>query len=168
MAANVGFAGVSFRWFVGQVPPNQNQTSKKANWKDAWGERVKIRIPGIHDSCEVTDDNLPWAIVARPTSQGNYSSGSSGIYGGEWVIGFFLDEFNQVPIITQVLGKNDDLFKISTSSKGCTNFASVNRYNSGVKANGNQTQTGSKPNNWEGNKISQTAFNAAKNGVSFI
>ena len=106
MAANVGFAGISYRWFVGQVPPDQNQTSKNAKWKDAWGERVKIRIPGIHDSCEVTDDNLPWAIVAKPTSHGSYSGGSTGIYGGEWVLGFFLDESNQVPVITHVLEKN--------------------------------------------------------------
>jgi len=168
MAANVGFAGISYRWFVGQVPPDQNQTSKNAKWKDAWGERVKIRIPGIHDSCEVTDDNLPWAIVAKPTSHGSYSGGSTGIYGGEWVLGFFLDESNQVPVITHVLGKNNDTFKISSTSKGCTNFAPVNRYNSGIQANGNQTRTGSKPNSWVGKDISKTAFDAAKNGVSFV
>lgn len=148
MSANIGFAGLNYRWFIGQVPPDQNLHSKNADFGkgEAWGHRVKIRIPGIHDKCEVSDENLPWAIVAKPTNQGNYSVGSSGIYGGEWVIGFFLDEANQIPVITHVLPKNKSEFDLSESKDGCTNFKTVNRYNSGVTAGGHQTKSGQKPN----------------------
>lgn len=168
MSANIGFAGLSYRWFIGQVPPDQNERSKNADWKSAWANRVKVRIPGIHDSRDVTDENLPWAIVAKPTSQGNYSGGSTGIYAGEWVIGFFLDEANQVPIITHVLGRNTDERGLNESKNGSTDFKTVSKYTSGVEAAFHQTKSGEKPNNFVGSNISKTAFELAQSGTTLV
>lgn len=168
MAANIGFAGLSYRWFIGQVPPNQNEHSKGATSPEAWGSRVKVRIPGMHDICEVSDDDLPWAIVAKPTSHGNFNGGTLGIYAGEWVLGFFLDETNQVPIITHILGRNGVKSGIKESVNGCTSFKTVNRYTSGVEAGPHQTKAGNKPNSFVGSEISKNAFNLAKSGISFI
>lgn len=159
--AAIGFAGISYRWFIGQVPPDQNQHSKNATASEAWSERVKVRIPGIHDTCEVSDENLPWAIVARPTSQGSFNYGSSGIHGGEWVIGFFMDEANQIPVITHVLGKNKTEFDITTS-QGCTNFSSVNRYNSNFAATANHTDAGPESDSYAGTDLTASDFEAAK------
>lgn len=163
MSANIGFAGIQYRWFIGQVPPDQNERSKNATRPEAWGSRVKVRIPGIHKVDEVTDENLPWAIVAKPTSQGNYSGGSLGVYGGEWVIGFFLDESNQVPVITHVLGRNDNRFDLIKSENGFTNYKMVSRYNSGVEAGSPQTKAGEKPNSSVATDIPIGDWNASKN-----
>jgi hypothetical protein len=163
MSANVGFAGLSYRWFIGQVPPDQNEHSKNADWiKEAWSSRVKVRIPGIHDVGEVTDENLPWAIIAKPTSQGNYSGGSTGIYAGEWVIGFFLDEGNQVPVITHVLSRNTDERGLNESKDGSTYFKTVSKYTSGVEAAFHQTKSGAKPTSSVGSEIPIGDWEAAK------
>ena len=127
MFSNTGFVGNNYRWFIGQVPPKKNQYQGDVKWSDAWGDRVKVRIPGIHPADDrITNDDLPWAIVAKPTSHGHFNGGSIGIMGGEWVLGFFLDETNQVPIITHVLGvnivdspsNNDGYFKHVSRFKG--------------------------------------------------
>jgi hypothetical protein len=167
MTANIGFAGLTYRWFIGQVPPDQNQRSKNATWTEAWGSRVKVRIPGIHDSCDVTDENLPWAIVAKPTSQGNYNGGSTGIYAGEWVIGFFLDEANQIPVITHVLGRNSNQFDLIESKDECTNFKSVGKYTSGVEAAFHQTKSGEKPTSSVASEISIGDWETSK-GIKLV
>jgi hypothetical protein len=143
---NIGFAGHDYIWFIGQVPPNQIANKKE---KGAWGNRVKIRIQGYHPSGpEVTDENLPWAVIAKPTSQGSYNYGSTGLAGGEWVIGFFLDESCQIPVITHVLGSNqiENLTTLEEAkSAGTTYFKNVTRYNYGITAANHQHKGGSKP-----------------------
>lgn len=128
---NIGFAGINYQWFLGQVPPNQ--TLDKTD-SDGWGDRVKVRIVGIHDkSGSVTpDEQLPWAIVERPTTQGNASRGSTGLTGGEWVRGYFIDPFNQVPVITSVLGRGTYENNISLQEarqENSTGFKNITRYN---------------------------------------
>lgn len=156
MTVNTGFIGhgYNYRWFVGQVPPVQNQYQKESKWKDAWGDRVRVRIPGMHpQDAKVKDDNLPWAIVAKPTSHGNYSGGSTGIAGGEWVVGFFLDEAHQIPVITHVLGKNivgdsqNNITVEKAKSLGSTYFKDVPRFGAaGFSAGATHTIGGTKPN----------------------
>jgi len=142
----IGFVGNDYKWFIGQVPPNQlaNKTEK-----GAWGDRVKIRIPGYHSQGpEVTDDHLPWAIIAKPTSQGSYNYGSTGLSGGEWVIGFFLDEACQVPVITHVLGatKVENITTLEEAkAAGTTYLKNVTRYNCGITAANHQQKGGAKP-----------------------
>lgn len=128
-----GFIGSNFKWFVGQVPPNQNQITKGGNWKTAWSNRVKVRIVGVHpkEGAYVSDDKLPWAIVAKPTHQGYLTGGSTGIIGGEWVTGFYLDSDStnpQIPVITHVLDVNTEEQGIKASKGGSTEYKKVDRY----------------------------------------
>ena len=131
MANNTGY-GFGGKWFLGQVPPESNQ-HYGVDWDDQHGDRVKVRIPGMHpmasndDAYELLDEDLPWAIVAKPTTHGNRNYQSSGIWGGEWVIGFFMDEDCQIPVITQVLS-NRDGGVIRESTNGTTLGKSVKRY----------------------------------------
>ena len=143
---NIGFAGINYQWFIGQVPPNQ--TLDKTD-PDGWGDRVKVRIVGIHDkSGTVTpNDQLPWAIVERPTTQGNASRGSTGLTGGEWVRGYFLDPFNQVPVITAILGRGTYENNISleeAKNQKSTESKNITRYNASQPHNG-QVIGGDKP-----------------------
>lgn len=143
---NIGFVGHDYKWFIGQVPPDQlaNKTEK-----GAWGDRVRIKIPGYHSRDKgVDNENLPWAIIAKPTSQGSYNYGSTGLSGGEWVVGFFLDEDCQIPVITHVLGATQAENKITleeAKAAGTTYFKNVTRYNYGVAAANHQQKGGSKP-----------------------
>jgi hypothetical protein len=119
--------------FLAQVAPGQNQYLKGAKWDEAHGDRVRIRIPGKHPSTnELNDDDLPWAIIAKPTSQGNRNGGSVGIWGGEWVLACYLDESEQVPIITHVLGNNLSDYDLRESKNGTTEFKRVDRFNYGL------------------------------------
>ena len=135
MANNTGYDFGSNKWFLGQVPPESNQ-HYGVEWDYAHGDRVKVRIPGMHpmgsndDAYELCNENLPWAIVAKPTTHGNRNNQSSGIWGGEWVIGFFMDEDCQIPVITQVLGMSEG-GEIKKSTNGTTLGQSVKRYTRG-------------------------------------
>lgn len=144
MADNIGYAIGNNKWFIGQVPPGQNQHTRTTVWEDAHGDRVKVRIPGMHpmssedEAKELLDVELPWAIVAKPTSHGNRNNISTGIWGGEWVIGFFLDEDCQIPVITHVLGNNLAEYEIVNSTGGTTKGKRVSRYNGGLTAGPHQ------------------------------
>ena len=135
MTNNTGY-GFGGKPFLGQVPPESNQHYEGVERDDAHGDRVKVRIPGMHpmassdDAYELLNEDLPWAIVARPTTHGNRNYQSSGIWGGEWVTGFFMDEDCQIPVITQVLS-NHDPGKIKKSTNGTTLGQSVSRYTLG-------------------------------------
>lgn len=133
--------------FIAQVAPGQNQNIKGASWKDAHGNRVRIRIPGKHPvDNEIVDEDLPWAIVSKSTSNGNANGGSVGIWGGEWVIAAYMDESEQIPIILAVLGNNLSDFDSRGSIDGSTYFKRIDRHNSGLKAGTHQTVAGLKPN----------------------
>ena len=166
MANNIGYDIGNNKWFLGQVPPGQNQHREGVLWKDAHGDRVKVRIPGMHpmssndDATEVLDPELPWAIVAKPTTHGNLNNQSSGIWGGEWVIGFFLDSDCQIPVITQVLGNNYP-GEIRESTNGTTLGKRVKRYTSGNPSNNTQIKA---PNVAKSKfeEVDPNFFNAAK------
>ena len=142
MKNNLGTIG-NYKWFIAQVATDQNETVKEGTWDDTHGGRVKIRIPGKHPKSNdnLSDDNLPWAIVAKSTLHGNKNYVSSGIWGGEWVIGFFMDEGEQQPVITHVLGNNETEYETNESDM----LKRVNRYNSGMKPGKHQITTGKKP-----------------------
>ena len=117
---------------IAQIPPSQNQYFKNAEWKDVWGDRVKVRIPGIHPAGpEVKDDDLPWAAVLKPTSSGNINGQSSGLWGGEWVVVEYID--GQL-CVTGVFGKNISEYDTKESTNGSTYFKSISRHNSGFEA----------------------------------
>ena len=140
MKNNLGTIGNNYKWFIAQVATNQNEVVKGGKWPDMHGDRVKIRIPGKHPktNAETSDSDLPWAIVAKSTVHGAKNYVSSGIWGGEWVIGFFMDEGEQQPVITHVLNNNLPSYEVNKSDS----FKRVNRYNSGMKPGNHQVTTG--------------------------
>lgn len=126
--------------FIGQIPPNQIQDKIDP---DGWGDRVKVRIPNYH-SQDIPDDKLPWAIVERPTSQGNACRGSTGLCGGEWVRGYFIDG---IPIICTVLSRGTYENNISlqeAKQKKSTGFKNITRFNS-YQPHSGQVIGGDKP-----------------------
>ena len=132
--------------FLGQVAPGHNQHYEGVDWGDQHGDRVKVRISGMHpmassdDAYELLDEDLPWAIVTKPTTHGNRNHQSSGIWGGEWVMGHFMDEECQIPVITQVLS-NHDGGKIRESTNGTTLGKPVKRYTRGNPASNAQIKS---------------------------
>ena len=103
------------RFWVGQVPPYQDN-SKDDPYK--WGNRVKVRIVGVHPQSGATtpDSHLDYAMVPHPTSQGSFSRGSTGIIGGEMVFGMYMnregDEWKD-PIILGVFPRTLGVFDIT-------------------------------------------------------
>ena len=63
MKSNLGYDIGNNKWFLGQIPPCQNQHSKPRIWEDVHGDRVKVRIPGMHpmsfqgEEVQVKDDD---------------------------------------------------------------------------------------------------------------
>jgi len=130
--------------FVAQVAPGQNQYVKGASWNDAWGNRVKIRIPGKHpESSEIKDDDLPWAIVTQSTNYGHFNRGSSGVWGGEWVLCVSDPKISQDPIIIGSFGRAANMPEITVSDNGTTQFKDVSTYNGGLQAGNHQMIGGS-------------------------
>ena len=107
------------RWFLGHVA--LNQTENKLN-DNRWGDRVKVRIVGHHpaEGSVISDEDLIWAMVLKPTSQGSLNKGSTAIVGGEWVIGFFLaDGGNRKnALIVGVLGRSDPSYDETITTVG--------------------------------------------------
>ena len=152
-------------FFLGQVPPNWTEYVRTLSWEDAHNNRVKVRIPGKHSKGpEILDKDLPWAIVSQSTSAGNRNGASTGLSGGEWVIGFYLDEDEQLPVIMQVLGKNEvSGAKIKASENGTTQFRDTSRF-SGSTAQAYQMVGGPKPK--AAAVPSEEDFNNATEGLS--
>ena len=49
MKPNLGYDIGNNKWFLGQVPPGpKNQHLEGVSWQDVHGDRVKVRIPGMH------------------------------------------------------------------------------------------------------------------------
>ena len=132
--------------FIGQIPPNWNEYLQGGTWKDAHNNRVKVRIPAKHSKGnEIPDKDLPWAIVQQPTNTGMRNGFSVGLWGGEWVKGYFLDEGEQIPVITGVLSVNIVDGEIKDSKNGSTEFKKVKRFNGGFIAQAYQMVGGPPP-----------------------
>lgn len=90
---NIGSDG--FNWFIGQV---ENVTDTKGSG------RIQVRIVGVHHrEGQVTPTKqLPWANVMLPVNvpySNGASAGSNNLQIGAWVIGFYLDNEGQKPMI---------------------------------------------------------------------
>lgn len=102
-----------FRWWVGQIPPEDSQTDQIN--KDGWGNRVKVRIMGYHpfDDADLTNDDLPWAQILLPTTSGSGAANqaiNAKVQPGDTVMGFFLDGDNgQLPVIMGVFGRTSEV-----------------------------------------------------------
>lgn len=134
MAFKTGFAGNSSNLYYGQVPLNQykNHISNQR-----WGDRVKVRLLGFHpkDPAILKDEDLPWALVGRPTSHGSLNKTSIGISGGEWVLCSFspFDDDDEL-IIISVLGRTNPNYDKETTKSGAeAAFRLTLNYNDVIK-----------------------------------
>ena len=88
-----------FHWFVGVV--------EDRNDPSALG-RVRVRCLGYHsaDLTELPTTDLPWAHVMHPVtdpSMHGMGNSPSWLVEGGWVVGFFLDDDLQQPLIIGTL-----------------------------------------------------------------
>tara|TARA_B100000427_G_scaffold328441_1_gene341554 strand:+ start:89 stop:2923 length:2835 start_codon:yes stop_codon:yes gene_type:complete len=115
-----------FNWWIGQVEKDSRDDPKASG-------RCKVRIIGLHpQSCEVVaDDDLPWAITMMPVTSphrpGALVSVTSKLRSGDWVVGFFMDNDKQQPIIMGTVGRVANSTKTKTedkdtADKGCNSF----------------------------------------------
>jgi hypothetical protein len=104
-----------FRWWIGQIAPEEVQKQLNKDAKDGWGNRLKVRIMGYHpySVAELPNEDLPWAQILLSTSDGtgaaNYGT-SHKVRPGDIVFGFFLDGDNaQIPVISGCFGRTDQV-----------------------------------------------------------
>ena len=94
-----------FTWWVGQVEATANDEENNKG-----GYRCKVRIVGEHTSNKesLPTKKLQWATTIMPANvpymPGNIGGGNSGLVKGCWVIGFYLDNDKQKPIIMGSIG----------------------------------------------------------------
>ena len=92
-----------FSWWIGQIESNKNEDPKNSG-------RYKVRIVGQHlKSGDATPTaQLPWAQVMLPVttpfSDGGKTGASVGLNLGNWVVGFYVDNDRQKPIIMGSIG----------------------------------------------------------------
>lgn len=95
-----------FNWWVGQV---EGTAADEPNNKG--GHRYKVRIVGEHpQSFELlSTKDLPWANVMMPVNvpfmPGNEGGATPQLKPGCWVVGFYLDQEKQKPIIMGSIGQ---------------------------------------------------------------
>lgn len=100
----IDFYGDQVRWFTGEVI-NINDPLQLG--------RIQVRIYGIHSDNQILipDEDLPWAQVTVPITQGgtNYLGNNLGVKVGALVFGMFLDgQHSQLPLIMGSLPKYED------------------------------------------------------------
>ena len=95
-----------FAWWVGQI-----EASSALEKNNKGGYRYKVAIVGEHPKSReiVPTSDLPWANVMMPVNQpfspGNITGAASQLTPGCWVVGFYLDNDKQKPIIMGSIGQ---------------------------------------------------------------
>ena len=115
-----------FNWWIGQIEKDSRSDPKGSG-------RCKVRIIGQHpQSCDVVkDEDLPWATtimpVTNPHSPGGLFSVTPKLRSGHWVVGFFMDNDKQQPVIMGSVGRVGNSTRTKTAEKdtadeGCNSF----------------------------------------------
>ncbi len=92
-----------FNWWIGQVETGRESDPKGSS-------RYRVRIVGVHlrEGQATPTEELPWANVVMPVttpfSDGGVTGATAELRAGNWVIGFFLDNDRQKPIIMGSVG----------------------------------------------------------------
>jgi len=97
------------RYWFGKVPVTIDA-------EKFYGESVPVRILGYHteDTSILPDEDLPLAMVKKPTTAGADNGQSSAIVGGELVTGYFADgDDAQIPIIDGIIDRWSNLTTFS-------------------------------------------------------
>ena len=100
----IEFYGDQTRWFTGRVVSLDDPKQLG---------RVRVRVYGIHteDTSMIPDEDLPWAQVVVPVTQGGTAGfgNNLGIQVDTFVFGMFLDGQNsQLPLVLGSLPKQED------------------------------------------------------------
>lgn len=93
-----------FSWWIGQVETNKKDDPKRSG-------RYRVRIIGQHlrtgDNATSTEE-LPWAHIMMPVTtpfiEGGTGGASPGLQRGCFVVGFYLDNDKQKPVIMGSIG----------------------------------------------------------------
>lgn len=105
----IDFYGDQTRWFLGSVV-DVNDPMKLG--------RAKVKVYGVYD--EIKDDDLPWAQIVVPITQGIHEGKGQniGLLVGTQVFGMFLDgQSSQLPLIIGTVPKEGD-----TNEKAIENY----------------------------------------------
>ena len=102
-----------FSWWIGQVETNKKDDPKRSG-------RFRVRIIGQHlktgENATPTED-LPWAHLMMPVTtpfiEGGTGGASPGLQRGCFVVGFYLDNDKQKPIIMGSVGGVKGATKVS-------------------------------------------------------
>ena len=106
-----------FNWWIGQVETGRESDPKKSG-------RYRVRIVGVHlkEGQKTPTEQLPWANVVMPVTtpfSDGKSSATAELRPGNWVIGFFLDNDHQRPIIMGSVGHTkSSTVVVNDDSKG--------------------------------------------------
>ena len=116
-----------FSWWIGQIESDLKDDPKKSG-------RYRVRIVGVHlKECDATpSEALPWAQVMLPVttpfSDGGKTGATVGLSVGNWVVGFYVDNDKQKPIIMGSIGhtagatKRENVEKDPNPGKNCKAF----------------------------------------------
>ena len=105
-----------FSWWIGQVESEKSKDPHKSG-------RFQVRIVGQHlKSGDLTPtDQLPWAQVMMPVTDPFTDGGTTGasinLKVGNWVVGFYLDNDRQKPIIMGSVGHTTGATKLENVEK---------------------------------------------------
>lgn len=107
------FYGDQTRWFVGSVI-SLNDPEKLG--------RVQVRIYGVHsdNKIDIPDEDLPWAQVVSPITQGSHEGVGNylGLQTNSLVFGIFLDgQHSQLPLVIGVIPKEGDVNTLTTGTQ---------------------------------------------------
>ena len=128
-----------FRWWIGQVAPEEAQGSQLNQIGNTWGCRMKVRIYGYHpaDITELADEDLPWAQVLLSPQGGSGKANrarSLRIAPGDTVMGFFLDgDDAQLPVILGIFASTASYY--GGSEEYTVPFQPFTGYTSKIKPN---------------------------------
>ena len=128
-----------FRWWIGQVAPEEAQGDQINQIGQTWGCRMKVRIYGYHpaDATELKDEDLPYAQVLLSSQGGSGKANrarSIRISPGDTVMGFFLDgDDAQLPVILGIFANTG--VQYSSDKNYESPFQPFTGYTSKIKAN---------------------------------
>ena len=130
-----------FRWWIGQVAPEDAQGDQLKQIGSAWGCRLKVRIFGYHppNETELPNKDLPWAHVLL-SPQGGSGKANRGrslrVSPGDTVLGFFLDgDDAQLPIIMGLFANTSSDYNFGSLDGYTVPFSAFTGYTSKIKPN---------------------------------
>lgn len=165
-----------FNWWIGQVETGRTDDPKQSG-------RYRVRIVGVHlrEGQKTPTAELPWANVVMPVttpfSDGGVTGATAELRAGNWVIGFFLDNDRQKPIIMGSIGhtagstvvKNEDPQAGSPGPRNLTTHSDSNvkpqAHQSQDRAGGVDEKTGA---NVEGGETDAARSNIEKGAPAII